>query len=55
MKYIAYCRKSREEQDKQILSIEAQIAELSLNTIVKVVTEPIKIQSSKRFSRSPKR
>src|SRR3990172_426237 len=28
MKYIAYCRKSREEQDKQILSIEAQIAEL---------------------------
>ena len=28
MKYIAYCRKSREEKDKQILSIEAQIAEL---------------------------
>lgn len=28
MKYIAYCRKSREEKDKQILSIPAQIAEL---------------------------
>ena len=28
MKYIAYCRKSRDEADKQILSIEAQIAEL---------------------------
>ena len=28
MKYIAYCRKSREEKDKQILSIQAQIAEL---------------------------
>ena len=27
-KYIAYCRKSRDEADKQILSIEAQIAEL---------------------------
>ena len=28
MKYIAYCRKSRDEADKQVLSIEAQIAEL---------------------------
>ncbi len=28
MKYVAYCRKSREEKDKQILSISAQIAEL---------------------------
>ena len=27
-KYIAYCRKSRDEADRQILSIEAQIAEL---------------------------
>jgi DNA invertase Pin-like site-specific DNA recombinase len=27
-KYIAYCRKSRDEADKQILSIEAQITEL---------------------------
>ena len=27
-KYIAYCRKSRDEADKQVLSIEAQIAEL---------------------------
>ncbi|MCL5432024.1 MAG: recombinase family protein, partial [Patescibacteria group bacterium] len=28
MKYIAYCRKSTDEPDRQILSIEAQIAEL---------------------------
>ena len=27
-KYIAYCRKSRDEVDKQVLSIQAQIAEL---------------------------
>ncbi|MDO8658134.1 MAG: recombinase family protein, partial [Candidatus Levybacteria bacterium] len=29
MKYIAYCRKSTDEKDRQILSIEAQIAELT--------------------------
>jgi len=28
IKYIAYCRKSTDEPDRQILSIEAQIAEL---------------------------
>lgn len=28
MKYIAYCRKSTDEPDRQILSIEAQVAEL---------------------------
>ena len=28
MKYIAYCRKSTDEKDKQVLSIEQQIAEL---------------------------
>ncbi len=28
MKYIAYCRKSTDEKDKQVLSIEAQVAEL---------------------------
>ena len=27
-KYIAYCRKSTDEKDQQVLSIEAQIAEL---------------------------
>jgi len=28
IKYIAYCRKSTDESDRQILSIEAQVAEL---------------------------
>src|SRR3989344_1858141 len=28
VKYIVYCRKSRDEADKQVLSIEAQLAEL---------------------------
>ena len=28
MKYIAYCRKSTDEKDKQILSLETQITEL---------------------------
>src|SRR3989344_1996461 len=28
IKYIAYCRKSTDEPDRQILSIEAQVAEL---------------------------
>lgn len=28
MKYIAYCRKSTDEKDKQVLSIEARVAEL---------------------------
>ena len=28
MKYIAYCRKSTDEPDRQIHSIEAQVAEL---------------------------
>jgi len=28
IKYIAYCRKSTDEKDKQVLSIQAQISEL---------------------------
>ena len=28
MKYIAYCRKSTDEKDKQIMSINQQVAEL---------------------------
>jgi DNA invertase Pin-like site-specific DNA recombinase len=28
IKYVAYCRKSTDEKDKQVLSIEAQISEL---------------------------
>jgi len=45
MKYIAYCRKSTDEKDKQVLSIEGQIAELQEFAkrenleIVEVVTE----------------
>ena len=29
MKYIAYCRKSTDEKDKQVLSIDQQLAELT--------------------------
>ena len=37
MKYIGYCRKSTDEKDKQILSIDAQIAELKeFATIAKI-------------------
>ena len=45
IKYIAYCRKSTDEPDRQILSIEAQVAELEEFTakenlkIVSFVTE----------------
>src|SRR3989344_1524913 len=45
MKYIAYCRKSTDEKDKQVLSIEAQVAELQEFAkrehldIVEVITE----------------
>lgn len=46
MKYIAYCRKSTDEKDRQILSIEAQIAEL---------TEFAKRAGDARFDREAKR
>ena len=45
MRYIAYCRKSTDEKDKQVLSIEAQVAELQEFAkrehldIVEVITE----------------
>jgi len=45
IRYIAYCRKSTDEADKQVLSIEAQIAEVKEYTsrenikIVQVITE----------------
>ena len=28
IKYIAYCRRSTDEKDRQVLSIEAQLAEI---------------------------
>jgi len=45
LKYIVYCRKSTDEKNKQLLSIESQIAELKefaireRLTIVDIVTE----------------
>ena len=54
MKYIAYCRKSRDEADKQILSIEAQQTELreyaKQNNLI-VVKEFAESQSAKEPGR----
>ena len=60
-KYIAYCRKSRDEADRQILSIEAQIAELKEFAkkerleIVEFITEAktAKMPGREQFARSP--
>jgi len=58
MKYIAYCRKSTDEKDKQVLSIEAQVAELqeyakreSLN-VIRTITEAktAKIPGREKFA-----
>ena len=57
MKYIAYCRKSTDEKDKQVLSIDQQIAELKefaqkvgiqiSEFIIEAKTAKIPINSSK--------
>ena len=57
LKYIAYCRKSTDEKEKQILSIESQVDELKLFAereqlnIVKFITESktAKIPGRKQF------
>src|SRR3990167_10759690 len=50
MKYIAYCRKSTDEKDKQILSIDQQIYELkefALREKIEIVDFLIEKQSAK--------
>lgn len=59
MKYIAYCRKSTDEADRQILSIEAQIAEvrefalrenLSISEII-IESKTAKVPGRSEFNR----
>jgi len=50
MKYIAYCRKSTDEKEKQILSIDQQIYELkqfALREKIEIVDFLIEKQSAK--------
>lgn len=51
IKYIAYCRKSTDEPDRQILSIEAQVAELEEH----VAKEGLKIVSFITESKTAKK
>ena len=55
MKYIAYCRKSTDEPDRQILSIEAQVAELkefATRENLKIVKFVVESKTAKEPGRS---
>ncbi len=54
MKYILYCRKSTDEKDKQVLSIEAQIAELQ-EFAIRERLEIVATFSESRTAKSPGR
>ncbi len=54
MKYILYCRKSTDEKDKQVLSIEAQIAELQ-EFATREKLEIVATFSESRTAKSPGR
>ena len=54
VKYILYCRKSTDEKDKQVLSIEAQIAELS-EFAIRERLEIVATLSESRTAKTPGR
>jgi len=54
VKYILYCRKSTDEKDKQVLSIEAQIAELT-EFAIREKLEIVATFSESRTAKSPGR
>ena len=54
MKYIAYCRKSTDEKDKQVLSIEQQIAEIT-EFARREKLEIVKVIAEARTAKSPGR
>jgi DNA invertase Pin-like site-specific DNA recombinase len=54
VKYILYCRKSTDEKDKQVLSIEAQIAELS-EFAIREKLEIVATFSESRTAKTPGR